>query len=138
MGIEYKVNAPITAEQFIALLRRSTLAERRPVGDSACMEGMVNHSNLLVTAWDEEELIGAARSMTDFHYACYLSDLAVDVRYQRRGVGKRLQHITQEQLGPRCKLLLVAAPDANAYYEHIGYTKIERCWMLERDRGIGI
>jgi ribosomal protein S18 acetylase RimI-like enzyme len=137
MSIEYKVNAPVTSEQFIALLRRSDLAERRPVDDVDCMEGMVKHSNLFVTAWDEGELIGAARSMTDFHYACYLSDLAVDERYQNRGVGKRLQRITQEQLGPRCRLLLVAAPSANGYYGHIGYTKNERCWVLERDRHIG-
>lgn len=138
MNIEYKVNMPISVEQFIELLRHSTLGERRPVDDLACMEGMVKNSNLMVTAWDREKLIGIARSVTDFHYACYLSDLAVDKQYQRTGIGKKLQAVTQEQLGPKCKLILLAAPDANAYYEHIGFTNNPRCWVLSRDETIRI
>lgn len=74
--------------------------------------------------------------MTDFHYACYLSDLAVHANYQKTGIGKQLQILTQQQLGPRCKLILVAAPDASNYYRHIGYKHNERCWVLDRDRGI--
>jgi GNAT superfamily N-acetyltransferase len=98
---------------------------------------MVNNSNLMVTAWDGPELVGIARSMTDFHYACYLSDLAVHKRYQGNGIGIMLQAITRAQLGPKCRLILVAAPDANAYYGHIGYEHNPRCWVLERDREIG-
>ena len=136
MGIEYKVNEPITVDQFIELLNDSMLGKRRPVGDRVCMEGMVANSNLTVTAWDGGKLVGAARSMTDFHYACYLSDLAVNKAYQKFGIGKRLQIVTQQQLGPRCRLILIAAPAANAYYEHIGFTNNPRCWVLERDESI--
>lgn len=136
MAIEYKVNAPVTADQFVALLNKSTLGERRPVEDRECMEGMVKNSNLMVSAWDGERLIGIARSMTDFHYACYLSDLAVDTAYQRKGIGKKLQEMTQNELGPKCKLILVAAPAAHSYYEHIGFTNNPRCWVLDRDQRI--
>lgn len=120
----------------IGLLSESTLGERRPIEDRECMEGMVKNSNLLVTAWHGDELIGIARSMTDFHYACYLSDLAVHIEYQRKGIGKKLQVKTQEQLGPNCKLILVAAPAANSYYEYIGFTNNQRCWVLDRDKKI--
>lgn len=136
MSIEYKINTPVSVDQFIELLRDSTLGERRPINDRQCMQGMINNSNLLVTAWNEKKLIGIARSMTDFHYACYLSDLAVSKKYQKNGIGKKLQVITQEQLGPRCKLILVAAPTANSYYEHIGFVNNERCWILEREQSI--
>ena len=136
MNIEYKVNCPVTVEQFIGLLRSSMLGERRPIENRECMEGMVANSNLIITAWDGDSLVGMARSMTDFHYACYLSDLAVDQHYQKSGIGKRLLSITQGQLGPECKLLLVAAPDANAYYEHIGFANNSRCWILDRDKSI--
>ena len=136
MCIEYKVNAPVSTDQFIELLRESTLGERRPIEDRECMEGMLKNSNLIVTAWQSEELIGIARSMTDFHYACYLSDLAVHREYQRSGVGKKLQVITQEKLGPKYKLILVAAPTANSYYEHIGFTNNQRCWVLDREQSI--
>ncbi len=136
MSIEYKINTPVSTDQFIGLLRESTLGERRPIEDRECMEGMVKNSNLMVTAWHGEELIGIARSMTDFHYACYLSDLAVHMKYQRGGIGKKLQVKTQEQLGPKCTLILLAAPDANSYYGHIGFTNNQRCWVLERDKNI--
>ncbi|MCK9189162.1 GNAT family N-acetyltransferase [Acidithiobacillus sp.] len=136
MSIEYKINAPVSTDQFIELLRESTLGERRPIEDRECMEGMVKNSNLMVTAWHGEELVGIARSMTDFHYACYLSDLAVHREYQKTGVGKKLQVITQGKLGPKCKLILVAAPTANSYYEHIGFTNNQRCWVLNREQSI--
>lgn len=131
MAIEYKINALITAEQFIGLLKDSTLGERRPVDDRECMEGMINNSNLTISAWLDSELIGIARSVTDFHYACYLSDLAVSVEHQQSGIGKELLALTQKQLGPRCKLVLISAPAANSYYEHIGFTHNSRCWVLE-------
>jgi predicted N-acetyltransferase YhbS len=136
MSIEYKVNEPISVDQFIGLLKASTLAERRPIDDLECMQGMISNSNLSVTAWDNERLVGIARSVTDFHYACFLSDLAVHLDYQRSGIGKALQDFTQRQLGPKCNLILVAAPAANSYYRHIGFTNNPRCWVLERDQSI--
>jgi len=129
-SLEYKINDQITVDQFIDLLIRSTLSDRRPMDDRECLQGMVNNSNLMITAWEGEKLVGLARSMTDFHYACYLSDLAVDVGYQKSGVGRMLQQLTQDQLADKCKLILISAPDANSYYEHIGYKNNPRCWVL--------
>ena len=136
MNIEYKINEPITSEKFVGLLEKSGLAERRPIHNSECMEGVVKNSNLIVSGWYGNELIGIARSVTDFHYACYLSDLAVDQRYQKNGVGKRLLVLTQEQLNEECNLILVAAPDANSYYEHLGFENNPRCWVLGREQKI--
>lgn len=129
--IEYRVNAPVTSEQFIGLLKRSTLAERRPVDDLECMAGALANSNLVVSAWHGEVLVGLARSMTDFHYACYLSDLAVSQDYQQQGIGKQLQVHTQNALGPRCNLILIAAPAADEYYGPLGFVRHPRCWVLE-------
>jgi ribosomal protein S18 acetylase RimI-like enzyme len=135
--IDYKINAGITAEQFIDVLSRSSLSRRRPVEDRECIAGMVNNSNLCVTAWDAAKLVGVARSITDFHYACYLSDLAVDALYQRSGIGKALVAHTQRQLGPRCKIILIAAPDAAEYYLKIGFIQNARCWELDRGTEVG-
>jgi len=132
MNIEYKINEPISTDQFIELLHNSSLGERRPIDDRECMEGMISNSNLTVSAWYNDSLVGIARSVTDFHYACYLSDLAVSEEYQKLGIGKQLQILTQKQLGPKCKLILIAAPAANQYYEYIGFSNNPRCWVLER------
>ncbi len=123
----------LRADEFIDLLTRSGLAERRPIDDRACIEGMLANADLTVCAWEGERLIGVARSITDFHYACYLSDLAVDRAWQGRGVGRELQCVTQSRLGPRCKIVLLAAPAAEAYYPRLGYTRHESCWVLRRD-----
>ena len=136
MSIEFKINVSVSVDQFIELLRASTLGERRPIDDRECMEGMLKNSNLVVTAWNGIKPVGIARSMTDFYYACYLSDLAVDKNYQGSGIGKKLQALTQEQLGPKCKLILIAAPAANSYYEHIGFANNPRCWVLDREQRI--
>lgn len=136
MSIEYKINEPISTEQFVELLVNSTLGERRPIDDRDCIEGMIANSNLVISAWENGVLVGIARSVTDFHYACYLSDLAVSKTHQRMGIGKQLQILTQEQLGPQCKLILIAAPAANQYYEQIGFTNNARCWVLDRDSSI--
>lgn len=136
MDVQYKTNEPITTDQFIALLETTTLGERRPIDDRECIEGMLSNSNLVVSAWLDDELVGIARSMTDFHYACYLSDLAVSLKFQKQGIGKHLQSLTQKQLGPHCRLILVAAPWANDYYEHIGFTNNPRCWVLEPGENI--
>jgi ribosomal protein S18 acetylase RimI-like enzyme len=136
MDVEYRVDEDISAEQFTDLLKRSTLGARRPVEDAECMQGMISNSNLVITAWVGNILVGISRCVTDFHYCCYLSDLAVDSEYQKGGIGKNLQIKTQEQLGPKCKLILLSAPAANSYYEHIGFTRNERCWVLDRNEKI--
>jgi predicted N-acetyltransferase YhbS len=130
--ITYQLNQPITTDQFRELLRQSTLGERRPIHDDDCLTGMINNSNLVITAWDGDTLVGIARSLTDFHYACYLSDLAVHQAYQKQGIGQELQRLTQAQLGPHCTLILLAAPLADSYYGHIGYERHPRCWILPR------
>jgi hypothetical protein len=90
MNIEYKINTLISSAQFINLLEKSTLGERRPIDDQADMEGMISNINLIVTAWSGDSLVGIARSMTDFHYACYLSDLEVSYDYQHQHQHQRI------------------------------------------------
>lgn len=136
MAIEYKINHKISPDEFIDVLRRSTLAERRPVDDRECIAEMLKNANLTVTAWDNDLLIGVARSVTDFSYCCYLSDLAVDERYQKQGIGKRLISETQNCLGPRCGIILLAAPAATEYYSHIGFHHLPQAWGLPRTRNL--
>ncbi|WP_430462352.1 GNAT family N-acetyltransferase [Thalassolituus sp. LLYu03] len=131
-SLRYAVQEAISGDQFLELLSNTSLGPRRPLHDKACIEAMAANGNLLVTAWDGEQLVGVARSMTDFVFACYLSDLAVHEAYQKRGIGRELIHLTQQQLGPHCKLILLAAPAASEYYGPLGFDKNDRCWLLER------
>jgi predicted N-acetyltransferase YhbS len=91
---------------------------------------MLQHANLICTAWDGDLLVGVARSVTDFSFCCYLSDLAVDIAYQKRGAGVELIRVTQGRLHPQCKIILLAAPKAEGYYPKIGMTQHHSAWIV--------
>lgn len=128
--IEYKRDVPLELDQFIDLYRSSTLAERRPADDREIMRQMMENADLSITAWDGDSLAGIARTLTDFGYVAYLADLAVAKSHQRLGIGKRLIEQTQEVLGQKCMLVLLAAPAANGFYPRIGFTHNPRAWVL--------
>lgn len=128
-SIVYKVNQPITAQQYIELLLKTSLGARRPVQDIECIEGMLKYANVLITAWQDNELVGVSRSVTDFHFCCYLSDLAVSEPFQKEGIGKTLIELTSEQLKPGCKMILLAAPQATHYYPKLGFVQHPSAWL---------
>ncbi len=130
MGIIYTADRVVAVHEFSDLLRRSTLAERRPVEDAACLAAMLRHANLIVTAWDGDVLVGIARALTDFAYCCYLADLAVDAACQHRGIGRELIRQVQAKLGDRAKIILLAAPKAEGYYPKLGFERHGSAWIV--------
>jgi predicted N-acetyltransferase YhbS len=127
--ITYKTGNDLDFDAVIELYRASTLGERRPIEDRERMAQMLKNANLVITAWDGELLVGIARSLTDFSYVTYLSDLAVRVSHQKHGIGKELTRRTQAA-APQAMLLLLAAPAAEKYYPHIGFTHHPQAWVL--------
>jgi predicted N-acetyltransferase YhbS len=128
--ITYQVENNLSMEEFVQVLIRSTLGERRPVNDPERIKKMLEHGNLIITARDGEKLVGVARSLTDFSFCTYLSDLAVDEAYQKLGIGKELIRQTKQE-APKAKLILLAAPKAINYYPKIGMSKWEHCFTLD-------
>jgi predicted N-acetyltransferase YhbS len=129
--LEYRVGNQLDVDQVIALYRASTLGARRPVDDRERMRVMLENANLVITAWEGERLVGIARSLSDFAYCTYLSDLAVDATHQRGGIGRELIKRTREA-GGRASVLLFAAPAAVDYYPRIGFTAGSG-WFLKED-----
>lgn len=128
--IIYTIEKSLDVSEFIEVLKNSTLAERRPVEDEQRIASMCINANLIVTARINGKLIGVARSITDFVYCTYLSDLAVDMKYQKKGIGKKLIEETKKQT-PQAKLILLSAPDAVDYYPKIGMTKHNHCYFID-------
>jgi predicted N-acetyltransferase YhbS len=128
--ITFQIEEKLSVEEFKEILEQSTLGERRPVNEPERLAKMLQHGNLIVTARDNEKLVGVSRSMTDFLYCTYLSDLAVHADYQKQGIGKEL--IRQTKLAtPKAKLILVSAPKAIDFYPKIGMTKYEHCFFVD-------
>ena len=127
--ITYRTGNDLELEAVIELYRASTLGERRPVEDRERMTAMLAHANLVISAWDGDLLVGLARSLSDFSFCTYLSDLAVRVSHQRRGIGRELLRRTRAA-GGAATLILLAAPRAAGYYPRLGFTPHPRAWVL--------
>jgi GNAT superfamily N-acetyltransferase len=128
----YSLEPHLTAEEFIQVLKASTLAERRPVGNAQAIAGMLRHADVIVTARVGGKLVGVSRAISDFSFCTYLSDLAVDEAFQKRGIGKQLIERTHEAAGLSTTLILLAAPKARTYYPHIGMNAHDSCWVIPR------
>lgn len=128
--IKYQIENNLSPQEFIEVLNKSTLGERRPVNEPERISKMLEYGNLIVTARENNVLVGVARSLTDFMYCTYLSDLAVDQSYQKKGIGKELIRRTKLE-SPKAKLILLAAPKAVDYYPKIGMKKWDQCYVLD-------
>lgn len=131
--LQFRLGNDLDLDQVIELYHESTLGERRPVEDRACMGEMLERANLVVTAWDGDQLVGISRTLTDFCYVAYLADLAVHRAYQRSGIGKALVAHTRAALGPQAIIVLLAAPAAADYYPHIGFQHHPQAWILHQE-----
>ena len=129
--IDYQLEPELSAVEFIDVLVRSTLGERRPVDDRERIEVMLKNADLIVTARSNGRLVGVSRAITDFVYCTYLSDLAVDETCQKQGIGRELIERTHQAAGLKTRLILIAAPKARSYYPHIGMVPHDSCWMRD-------
>jgi len=131
--IQYAQEPSLDSGEFIDVLVRSSLAERRPVDDVERMRTMLRQADIICTARRDGRLIGVSRAITDFSYCTYLSDLAVDTAFQGQGIGKQLIEKTHAAAGKQTRIILLAAPAAESYYPHIGMEQHHSCWMIAPD-----
>lgn len=129
-NITYSIEKELSTEEFIDILERSGLASRRPISNLNSIKQMLDSANLVITARDGQKLVGVSRSLTDFCFCCYLSDLAVDKKYQGQGIGKSLIAETRKRISDETLLLLLAAPSATEYYPKIGFNKENAAWSI--------
>ena len=133
--VAYQSEPQLAPSEFVDVLRRSTLAERRPIDEPATIQAMLDHASILITARSSGVLVGVSRAITDFAYCTYLSDLAVDEDFQHQGIGKELIRHTHEAAGRGTTLILLSAPKASEYYPKIGMTQHDSCWITPGSTG---
>ena len=135
--VTYQVEPDLGVDEFLDVLRRSTLADRRPVDEPETIRAMLRNADILATArvGVGGTLVGVSRAITDFAYCTYLADLAVDEAYQGRGIGRELIRRTHEAAGSGTTLILLAAPAARGYYPRVGMLPHDSCWIIPRRSG---
>ncbi|MEV8591313.1 GNAT family N-acetyltransferase [Streptomyces sp. NPDC051180] len=128
-SIERENGPDLDLGDVLRVYRESGLGERRPIEETERMAAMVRNANLVVTCRVDGELVGIARSVSDFSYVTYLSDIAVVRDHQRSGIGRELIDATRKE-APTAKIVLLSAPAAAEYYPHIGFTAHRSAWVL--------
>ncbi len=132
MKISYTINPDLKPKEVSALFTNSGI--KRPAKDIPRIKRMIENANLIICAKDGKNLVGILRAVTDFSYCCYVSDLAVDKKYQRLGIGKKLVKAAQKTLGNKVMILLLSAPEADSFYSHIGMENIQNAWKIARKK----
>ena len=132
MKISYLINPDLKPRQVSELFVNSGI--KRPAKDIPRIKRMIKNANLTICAKDGKNLVGILRAVTDFSYCCYVSDLAVDKKYQRLGIGKKLLKAAQKTLGNQVMILLLSAPEADSFYSHIGMENIQNAWKIARKK----
>ena len=130
--VEYRENVELDPAEVARVFDASGI--RRPTKDLPRIARMLENSNLLVSAWAAGKLVGVCRALTDFAYCCYLSDLAVDRKFQKQGIGRELIRRVRAIIGPEAALILLSAPEAMGYYPKAGFDRIENGYIIKRSR----
>lgn len=132
MKIIYKTEIIPEIEEIIDLYNFSDYFPISNKEDIERIKKMHNNANIVATAWDKDKLVGLARSISDFCYCCYLSDLCVRDEYKGKGIGKELVKITKEMAGDECKLILHSSSNAINFYSSIGMEQIDSAFIIKR------
>lgn len=130
--IQYKNGKDLTSEHLSQVFQNSGI--KRPYQDLERLQKMIDNSDIILSAWNNDRLVGVARAITDYSYCCYLSDLAVDREYQQLGIGKHLVDLLREMLGAEVSLVLLSSPTAVDFYPKIGFTNSDKCFVIARER----
>jgi predicted N-acetyltransferase YhbS len=132
MPIAYNTDVTPAIADILDLYNHSGYFPIQDKTDTGRIEKMHANANVVVTAWDGDTLVGLARSLCDFCYCCYLSDLCVREEYKAQGIGQELVRLTKHMAGEECKLILHSSPDAMAFYSKIGMQQIAAAFILPR------
>jgi GNAT superfamily N-acetyltransferase len=127
--IKRESGADLDLHDILEVYRSSGLGERRPIADTERMAAMVKNANLILTCRIDGQLVAIARSISDFSYVTFLSDIAVSRAHQRSGIGRALIEATRKE-APQAQIVLLSAPAATGFYPRIGFSRHDSAWVL--------
>lgn len=116
-----------TASQLVRLFRQAPWAKDRSPEET---HEMLRQTDLVLCAWDGDQLVGFGRVLTDFMYRATIWDVIVDQAHHKQGIGTeivrrilhhpRLQHVELFWLCTR----------RPGFYERLGFSSKEQTGMV--------
>jgi ribosomal protein S18 acetylase RimI-like enzyme len=112
--------ADLDLSKLQALFNQSAFwAVDRQIAD---LQVAIDRSEPVISAWDEDRLIGFARATSDGVYRATIWDVVVDNDYQRLGLGRKL--VTMMLAHPcmqRVEKIYLTTTHQQHFYERLGF-----------------
>lgn len=92
------------------------------------------NSHSLISAWNNEQLVGIANAISDGFLVVYYPHLLVHPDYQQQGIGKELMRLLREKYSKMHMHMLVADSEVVRFYQKCGFTRAgetEPMWIYE-------
>jgi len=87
-------------------------------------ERAFNNSHTVVFMFDEQNLVGFGRALSDGEYQAAIYDVAVLPNYQGKGIGKIIIQTIVENI-PNCNFILYASPGKEKFYEKENFKRMK-------------
>ncbi len=129
---EVKTSSELDAQDILKLFEQAGIS--KPNWSIDRMQRALKGSSVIVTAWNENELIGFGNAITDFAWIAYLSQLAVNPQFQGMGVGRKLLDLMRSELGEEVTLVVHSAEKASDFYQRAGFEPYSNVFRIPRKR----
>lgn len=121
--VDYREGCELPKAELVSLYRDVGWMplSRRPDLIVRAMRG----SDVVLTAWDQNRLIGLANTISDGALVVFFSHLLVRPSHQRRGIGSELVRRLRVRYRGFNQQVLISEPDASDFYRAVGFLPVE-------------
>ena len=126
--ITYTDHKDFAPAALLPLFEQAPWARGRTVVETT---EMLRQTDLFITAWDDDRVVGCGRVLTDYVYRASIWDVIVDAAYQGQDVGTEIMHrILNHPALHRVELFWLCTRDKHAFYENLGFSAKEQTGMV--------
>lgn len=115
--IKYYTDKKVNYERLISLFNEAGWNDKTE--DMDRLRAMVDNSQIVVTAWDDDEMIGFGRCTTDFVFNGQINNVVVDSKYRGKGIGKEL--ITRILDNSKMVTYMLRGQESEGFYKKLGF-----------------
>jgi ribosomal protein S18 acetylase RimI-like enzyme len=119
----------VNLSQLVQLYQQAPWAKGRTTEQTRLM---LDHTDLTITAWDEERLVGFARVLTDYVFRASIWDVIVDRHHQSRGIGTELVERILHHPALNNVELFWLCTRTPGFYERLGFSAKQQTGMVWR------
>lgn len=133
MRIILSENKKIDKEQVLELYKANKWSSAEKPNE---LLNALRNSHGLITAWDDDKLIGLANAISDGYLVVYYPHLLVLPEYHGKGIGRMIMDKFKEKYAHLHQQILVADHEAVKFYTKCGFEQAGKCkpmWIYSAD-----